>query len=180
MEPSADAASPSLAPASLADGALRRLDPGFVRAERFSGRIATAAMALALPVGLAVLALGGGLHGWALGAAAAGGVAAWALLAWTLHVWPRLEFERTSYRVSPWGLEIARGVLWRSVTAVPRSRVQHTDVSQGPVQRRYGVATLVVHTAGAHDSQVNLAGLRREQAFLLRDFLLAEDGRDGG
>jgi membrane protein YdbS with pleckstrin-like domain len=53
------------------------------------------------------------------------------------------------------GLEIRRGVFWRSVVNVPRSRVQHTDVSQGPLERSYGLGTLIVYTAGTDHAQVN-------------------------
>ena len=42
---------------------------------------------------------------------------------------------------------------------VPRSRVQHTDVSQGPVERRFGLGTLVIYTAGTDYARVDLAGL---------------------
>jgi membrane protein YdbS with pleckstrin-like domain len=82
-------------------------------------------------------------------------------------------FERTRYRLDAVGLVIHRGVLWRRQVTVPRSRVQHTDVSQGPLQRRYGLATLTVHTAGSEDASVELSGLAHAEALRLRDDLIA-------
>ena len=85
--------------------------------------------------------------------------AAIALLAWQLYRWPA---DRLSPRVVPRrreGFEILRGVYWRTLTNVPRSRVQHTDVSQGPLERRFGLGTLVIYTAGTQHSQVTLPGL---------------------
>ena len=52
------------------------------------------------------------------------------------------------YRVDADEIEIWSGVLWRQAVVVPRSRVQHIDVSQGPIERSYGLATLSIHTAG--------------------------------
>jgi membrane protein YdbS with pleckstrin-like domain len=86
--------------------------------------------------------------------------------------WPALEYRNTRYIVSPIGIEIRRGVLWRRVINVPRSRIQHTDVVQGPVMRRYQLATLVIHTAGTQDSTVTLAGLPHVTALQLRDYLI--------
>jgi membrane protein YdbS with pleckstrin-like domain len=69
-------------------------------------------------------------------------------------------------------LLIQRGVLWRTETRVPRTRIQHTDVSQGPLERSFGLATLVVHTAGTRFAVVDLPGLLTSDAEALRDALL--------
>ncbi|GAA3718661.1 hypothetical protein GCM10022268_28690 [Sphingomonas cynarae] len=52
---------------------------------------------------------------------------------------------------------------------VPLSRVQHIDVSQGPVERAFGVARLILHTAGTSHAVVVLPGLSRVKAEELRD-----------
>ncbi len=88
------------------------------------------------------------------------------------YVWPALELTRTRWRIGLEGMEIKRGVLWRHVVTVPSSRIQHTDVTQGPIQRRFGLATLVIHTAGSHDYQINLDGIAHGVAFGIRDYLL--------
>ena len=53
-----------------------------------------------------------------------------------------LEHKHTWYRISEHGIEIHEGVVWRSARLVARSRIQHTDVTQGPLQRRFGLASL--------------------------------------
>ena len=83
------------------------------------------------------------------------------------------------YKVDPRGIGIRSGVVWRRVVSVPRSRVQHTDVSQGPIQRHLGLATLVVHTAGVVNASVTLGGLDRDIAVGIRDFLIDESLADG-
>ena len=95
------------------------------------------------------------------------------------YIGPAWRYRHTRYRVDYLGLTIRRGVYWHSVTSVPKSRVQHIDVLQGPVQRRFALATLVVHTAGTHSASVSLSGLSHADALPLRDFLIDRDDRDG-
>src|SRR5690606_22908 len=62
--------------------------------------------------------------------------------------WPPLSYRYLRYGIDDTGIAIERGVLWRSRIALPRVRIQHTDVSQGPLERRYGIGTLQLYTAG--------------------------------
>jgi membrane protein YdbS with pleckstrin-like domain len=103
-----------------------------------------------------------------------------ALLGWHLHRWPAVRYRHVAYRVDDNGLEIRRGVVWRRILTVPRSRIQHTDVSQGPLERERGLATLVVHTAGTDYERIELDGLARPEALRLRDLLLAPAGDHDG
>ncbi|MFN7551785.1 MAG: PH domain-containing protein [Pseudomonadota bacterium] len=77
------------------------------------------------------------------------------------------------------GLWIERGVYWRRETFVPRARVQHTDVNQGPLARRFGIAGLKVFTAGTHAAGIEVDGLAHADALALRDRLLGRGGADG-
>jgi hypothetical protein len=61
---------------------------------------------------------------------------------------------------------------------VPFGRVQHIDVEKGPVERYYGLATLVLHTAGTHNASVSLPGLAEEDALAMREAIRAKIRRD--
>lgn len=102
-------------------------------------------------------------------------VAGVALLSWR---WPVVEHAHTRYGWGEAGLEIRRGVWWRREIHVPRSRIQHTDVSQGPLERRFGLATLHVFTAGTENAEVRLGGLDHATAAAIRDHLLDGAGGD--
>lgn len=93
------------------------------------------------------------------------------LLAAALWVWriPFRRYLRKGYDMGADRLRVVRGFLWRSDTVVPFGRVQHIDVTQGPLERWYGLSTLVLHTAGTHNSSVPLPGLKRETAEELRE-----------
>jgi membrane protein YdbS with pleckstrin-like domain len=99
-------------------------------------------------------------------------------VAWYSYAWPPLEHRHTSYVLDEDGIEIRSGVVWRAVTNVPRSRVQHIDVSQGPLERAYGLGRLVIYTAGTEHSRVDLPGLNHDVAFELRNHLLPQGHDD--
>jgi membrane protein YdbS with pleckstrin-like domain len=163
----------------VADGRRRFLDPEYVPAARLTNWIVTASLTVGVGIGFVILLF---RADWGTGTFAVIGSAALVFLlacAWLSHAWPRLEFRRISWRIDAEGIEIKRGVVWRHVIVVPRTRIQHTDVSQGPIQRRFGLATLLIHTAGTHQYEVNLEGLSRPTAFAVRDALLVSGMEDG-
>lgn len=169
-------AGPSSPPFEL--GVAQRLDPRSVPCERIGGWIRSAVLSVLGAAGLVFYWTGSDprfvrllfLVGL-LGLLVAASVLATVIL-------PRLAYQHASWRLFPLVLEIRRGVVFRHQIHVPRARVQHTDVERGPIERRFGLATLVVHTAGHDDSEIRLAGLEHGVALALRDRLLA-GGDDG-
>ena len=57
-----------------------------------------------------------------------------------------LAWRRNGYRVTDRGLLIRRGRLTRRLEVVPHERTQSLGLAQGPLQRRLGVATFVLHS----------------------------------
>ena len=94
-------------------------------------------------------------------------------------LWPPIAYRHLRFGVDETGIAIESGVLWRSRVALPRVRIQHTDVSQGPLERRYNIGTLKLYTAGSRHVKIELPGLKHDEALALRDALLAE-GRGSG
>lgn len=99
-------------------------------------------------------------------------------LFWLSCAWPAIDYRHQSYTVDPRGIEIRHGVFWRNVENVPRSRVQHIDVSQGPLERRFALGKLSIYTAGTEYALVSLRGLPHERALRIRDHLLPGETQD--
>lgn len=99
--------------------------------------------------------------------------AAGAWLALTLFsVWMGYKRWRfTHWRLDAHGFGLQRGRFWRNETRVPGSRVQHIDIQRGPLERQFGLSTLIVHTAGTRNSAVAVPGLDAGDAERLRDHL---------
>jgi uncharacterized protein len=162
----------------IADGVRRQLDPQYVPFQRTVGLIVTAVMSVGLLVAALVLWLTAEWPRWADLALAPAWLGLSAALGWLSYAWPAYEYRHTSYALDADGIEIRSGVWWRAVLNVPRSRVQHIDVSQGPLERTYSLGRLVIYTAGTAHSRVELPGLNYETAFLMRNHLLPRGGDD--
>ena len=149
------------------------LDPRFISLQRELGWYWTAAVSFAV-LAISFVVLGPRRWYWCL--------LIWAIatpaLAYWSYRWAEIEYRRTAYRVDDDGIEIHTGVIWRAVSNVPRSRVQHTDVAQGPLERKYGLGHLIIYTAGTQHSRVELPGLEHQTALTIRDHLLPRQSVD--
>ncbi len=166
------------APAPLNDDTVRQLHPNYVSIERLVGWIVFIVFAVGVIVGNVLLFWLAEELRWRLGLVVLGSVAFLGGLAWLTHCWPPIAYRHRSYRVNNHRIEIRKGVLWRTILDVPRSRVQHTDVNQGPMERKYGLAHLIIHTAGTTSANVTLEGLGHETAVRIRDHLVSTGGDD--
>jgi membrane protein YdbS with pleckstrin-like domain len=95
---------------------------------------------------------------WLLGPAAvlaAVGLASMALPAW----WHRVH----RWEVTDTAVYTLTGYFWRTWRVAPMSRIQTVDTTQGPLQRSFGLSTVVVTTASSAGA-IKLEGLEQEQA----------------
>ena len=126
--------------------------------------LAGALVALAVAAVVVVLALDVPL--WVLIAALvvlllAGGWGWW-LIGRNARYWGYAERDEDLY--------IKHGALYRRLVAVPYGRMQYVDVTAGPLEQAYGIATVHLHTASPHTS-ARIPGLPRDEAARLRDRL---------
>ena len=100
--------------------------------------------------------------------------AAFALLPLALLLWGWVLLERNwrSWRYAERAddLLISRGVLWRRETVVPYGRMQLVEVTSGPAERHFGLASVQLHTAAAA-TDATIPGLDPAEAERLRDRL---------
>jgi membrane protein YdbS with pleckstrin-like domain len=101
-----------------------------------------------------------------------------------LAVWRSIITVRA---VKAWGyaerdndLLVRHGLLIRRLSIVPYARMQFVDVTAGPLERAFQLATVQLHTAAAA-SDAQIPGLAPEEASRLRDRLtaLGEDRAEG-
>ena len=149
--------------------ALTPLHPNHVKALRLQAVIA----ALPLAVGAFVLEVAGLLPTGAVLVPIA------LLLAWFVIRMPLRRYHARGYHMADDRLRVVRGLLFRADTTVPFGRVQHIDVSRGPLERYYGLATLVLHTAGTHNASILLPGLGEDDALAMRETIRETIARAG-
>lgn len=150
------------------DEALTPLDPAHVKLLRVRAAM-TSAIFLAA-------ALGGEVSGFLPRGAIF--LPVLALAAWFVVRVPLRRHQARGYSLGHDRLRVVRGVWFRSDTVVPFGRVQHIDMIEGALERGYGLATLVVHTAGTHNASVALPGLARADALAMRETIGAHIRRE--
>lgn len=124
----------------------------------------------------------GGLIVWTLSGWGMLGLAVAAIVALTVvrslavvravRAWGYAERERD--------LLVRHGLLVRRLSIVPYARMQFVDVTAGPLERAFNLATVQLHTAAAA-SDARVPGLEPAEAARLRDRLtaLGEDRAEG-
>lgn len=94
-----------------------------------------------------------------------GALALYALLAVVLllgalwQLWLPFHLLKTRYLLRTQDFLLESGAWWRKAVLIPLNRVQHVTVSQGPLQKRFGLATLSVFTAGGDHAEATLADI---------------------
>jgi len=145
-----------------AEGDWRRPSPRLRTMRRIEVAVVT--------LGVAIVA---GMLGWqagsAVGGALVGGAVAAGLVA---DVFVRRRIRVWAYREREDDLLVRRGVMFARLSVVPYGRMQFIDVTAGPIERSFRLATVRMHTAAAA-SDARIPGLPQEEAARLRDRLAA-------
>ena len=89
---------------------------------------------------------------------------------------PPLAYARWRYAYVGDLLLMRYGILFVEERAVPVKRMQHIDLVRGPIERLFGLATLVVYTAGNEGSAFRVPGLKASRAQELRDLIVQARG----
>jgi membrane protein YdbS with pleckstrin-like domain len=116
---------------------------------------------------LIAAAVGAALGHTAVGLACLGGVLVLAFLA---ERFVSRRFHSWGYAEREDDLLVRRGVLFSRLSVVPYGRMQFIDVTAGPLERSFSLATVRMHTAAAA-SDARIPGLDRAEAARLRDRL---------
>ena len=97
---------------------------------------------------------------------------------WLIVRTPLRRYRARGYRIDVDRLRVVSGLIFNSDTIVPFGRVQHIDVQQGPLERAFGLGTLILHTAGNHNASVSLPGLAHADALAMREEIRAHVKRE--
>jgi uncharacterized protein len=151
------------------DDALTPLHPNHVKALRLQALI----VALPFTIGAMVLETADALPRGAVL------VPVLLLAAWLVIRMPLRRYHARGYQMAADRLRVVRGLLFRSDTTVPFGRVQHIDIARGPIERYFGLSTLVLHTAGTHNASILLPGLGEADAVAMREVIREKIARAG-
>lgn len=103
--------------------------------------------------------------------------AGWAILFCLGMVVALKRFAAEGYALRQHDILHKHGVWWRSLTAIPFNRMQHCEISRGPVESAFGLATLKVYTAGGSGSDLSISGLPVAEAQRVKEFITGKIGK---
>lgn len=142
-----------------------RWQPVSGQLRRLRRLVLTVLLALALVVAGAV-GWFVGLAGWWLVVAAAVVLAllvwGWWLIGRQARAWGYAERDEDLY--------VKHGAMFRELVAVPYGRMQYVDITAGPLEQLFGIATVHLHTASPR-TNARIPGLPADEAARLRDRL---------
>lgn len=82
------------------------------------------------------------------------------------------QIKVKAYALRDHDIAYRSGLFWRKTTLLLFSRVQHVEVTSGPLQRKFGLASLKFFTAGGTSVDLKIEGLLRDDAEKLKEFIL--------
>ncbi len=84
------------------------------------------------------------------------------------------QFRVKAYALREQDIAYRSGLVFRKTVLLPFNRVQHMEVTSGPLQRRFGLASLKFFTAGGASVDLKITGLEAAEAERLRAFILSK------
>ena len=159
----------------ISEPAFRNLDPRVIKLWRV--RHAIVSVVLIGMATIAVIGIGLATRRWL-----------WLAVGWHLLLvlrvvllfwYPARSYKSWGYRIDGKVLETKHGIWFRIHQLLPLSRLQHVDLHSGPIERSFGLASLLLHTAGTQHASIVVPGLDAREAGRLRDELVAIGGDDG-
>lgn len=127
----------------MSDPKFHKLTPRAIKVWQISNFIGNLFF-FAIPVGYIFMFGYSGHHFWFVNA-----IALFILLFWffSFLMLPHLIWKNWRYAVDDKEIELKHGVVVKTHTMIPLSRVQHVDTRQGPILRWYKLSTVTISTA---------------------------------
>ena len=80
-------------------------------------------------------------------------------------------FKERKYAIREHDMVYAKGLLVHKATTVPFKRIQHIELKQSFLAKKFDVATLNIYTAGESGGDLTINGLESETAERINEFL---------
>jgi membrane protein YdbS with pleckstrin-like domain len=80
-------------------------------------------------------------------------------------------FKKKGYQMREHDISYQTGLIFNKITTVPLVRIQHSEVTRGPLQRLFDLATVKIYTAGGQQSDLSIPGLQPDEAKKVADYI---------
>ena len=89
-------------------------------------------------------------------------------------VFLRIGFLKKGYAFRNHDVLFRNGIIATKTTIIPYNRVQHVALHEGLIARYFGLATIQIFTAGGRSSDIEVPGIRKEEAENIKQLLMGK------
>lgn len=110
-------------------------------------------------------------------------IGGWVLLAGAWYWLQEKSFTTRAYAIREKDVIYRSGWIIQSTHTCPFNRIQHSAVTIGPLERKFGLASLVLYTAGSDEADLRIRGLQEATAWTLKEWItqkIADEPVTGG
>lgn len=82
-----------------------------------------------------------------------------------------LSFKFSGYALRERDLLFRSGWLKRRLRIVVKSRIQHVSVQSGPLERKFGLSSVSIFTAGSSEADFTIKGIKEQTALGIKEWI---------
>jgi membrane protein YdbS with pleckstrin-like domain len=86
----------------------------------------------------------------------------------------RISFKKKGYAFRTHDVLFKHGIIATNTIIIPYNRVQHVALHEGFISRYFGLAKIEVFTAGGSASDIEIPGIKKEQAENIKQLLMGK------
>ncbi|WP_016990995.1 PH domain-containing protein [Flavobacterium sp. ACAM 123] len=86
----------------------------------------------------------------------------------------RISFKKKGFAFRTHDVLFRHGIVATNTIVIPYNRVQHVALHEGLVSRYFGLAKIEVFTAGGSSSDIEIPGIKKEQAENIKQLLMGK------
>jgi len=87
------------------------------------------------------------------------------------HISKTLSFKYSGYALRERDLLFRSGWLKRKIRIVVRNRIQHVSVQSGPIERKFGLSSVSIFTAGSSEADFTIKGIKERTAQEIKEWI---------
>jgi hypothetical protein len=109
-------------------------------------------------------------------------IGAWVLITAAWYWLQEKSFSNKAFAIREKDVIYRSGWIIQSTHTCPFNRIQHSAVTIGPLEKRFGLASLVLYTAGSSEADLRIRGLQETTAWTLKEWInkkIADEPRTG-
>lgn len=86
----------------------------------------------------------------------------------------RIGFKKTGFAFRTHDVLFRSGIIATNTIVIPYNRIQHVALHEGMLSRYFGLAKIQIFTAGGSSSDIEIPGIKKEQAENIKQLLMGK------